>query len=246
MAKRTQQVSPVSWPNEANGNRPMSWPNELNGNRPVHWQNEPNGHRPASWQNEPNGNRPMSWQNEANRLLAHGSRLFARKRALGRDTSLRATFLCRGRGRGDCSAKRANGDRLATGRTKPTGTIRCFGRTKPMSGQRLRRTKPTANRPVYWQNEPNPLLAHGSRLFARKRALGRDTSLRSTFPLPRPRTRRLFGRTKPTGIAWCFGRTKPMGAASVLAERTRHEAGCGIHFPSKSNSVRGDPFRIQA
>ncbi len=134
---------------------------------------------------------PVSWRNEPN----------GHRRCLGR-TNPPGTARC-------------------IGRTNPTGTVQRLGRTNPTAtAQCLGRTKPTANRPVSWQNEPNPLLAHGSRLFARKRALGRDTSLRSTFPLPRPRTRRLFGRTKPTGIA-LYWQNEANGDPGVLAERSQ-------------------------
>ncbi len=122
----------------------------------------------------------------------------------------------------DVFAERPTKYRQVSWPNEPTDAGRCLGRTNPT---------------VYWP--------HGSRLFARKRALSRDTSLRGTFPLPkqRPRTRRLFGRTKPKGTVRCLGKTKPTGAVQRLARtKPTSTARCGRTNPTLYLPMRLGPF----
>ncbi len=135
------------------GDRPVPWQNEPNRDHPVSWQNEANGERPVSWQNEANGSRPVPWQNEPNCLLPGGSRLFARKRALGRDT-------CKVVAR---AHNESNRTRLVSRRNEANGN-------RPISWQ----NEANGSRPVPWQNEANSLWPMGPG-SSRKRALGRDT-----------------------------------------------------------------------
>jgi hypothetical protein len=102
---------------------------------------------------------PQSWQNEASALTRHMITLSARS-----------------------LAERSQQRSLRTPRRRnPTETGRQFGRTKP-TGKNSNSTEcsrksarvPGAQRSVFQANEA--CLAHWSRLFARNRSLGRDTS----------------------------------------------------------------------